>query len=135
MTLVVDATVVASALIDDGPEGVWAVEQLEAGPLVAPHHMPVEVASVLRRAVLRGRISQSLAALALRDFLDLRIELVAFSPFAGRAWALRDNVSPYDAWYVALAESLGTTLVTLDARLTRAPGCRCAFRTHADRRK
>ena len=128
MTLVVDATVVASALIDGGPEGVWAAEQLAAGPLVAPHHMPVEVASVLRRAVLRGEISQGVAALALQDLSDLRIELFPFAPFARRVWALRDNVSTYDAWYVALAEALEVPLATLDARLGRAPGCRCVFR-------
>ena len=129
MTLVVDATVVTSALIDSGPEGAWADEQLAAVPLVAPHHMPVEVANVLRRAVLRGEIPQGLAALALQDLLDLRIGLFSFEPFARRAWALRDNVNPYDAWYVALAESLDVPLATLDARLSRAPGCRCVFVT------
>lgn len=129
MTLVVDATVVTSALIDIGPEGAWSAEQLARGPLVAPHHMPVEVANVLRRAVLHGDVSQGLAALALEDLLDLRIELFPFAPFARRAWELRDNVTPHDAWYVALAESLDVPLVTLDARLGRAPGCRCAFRT------
>ena len=128
MTLVVDATVVASALIDGGPEGVWAAEQLAAGPLAAPHHMPVEVASVLRRAVLRGEVAQGVAALALQDLSDLRIELFPFAPFARRVWALRDNVSTYDAWYVALAEALEVPLATLDARLGRAPGCRCVFR-------
>lgn len=128
MTLVVDATVVVSALIDSGPEGAWATAQLARGPLVAPHHMPVEVANVLRRVALRGEISNSVAALALQDLLDVRIELFPFAPLARRAWALRDNVTPYDAWYVALAESLDAPLATLDDRLSRAPGCRCAFR-------
>lgn len=128
MTLVVDATVVVSALIDSGPEGTWASEQLARGPLAAPHHMPVEVANVLRRAVRRGDISGNIASLALQDFLDVRFELFPFAPFARRAWALRDNVTPYDAWYVALAESLDAPLATLDDRLSRAPGCRCAFR-------
>lgn len=128
MTLVVDATVVTSALIDSGPTGTWAAEQMAAGSLAAPHHMPAEVANVLRRAVLRDEIPQSLAALALRDLLDLRIGLFPFGPFALRAWALRENVNPYDAWYVALAESLEVPLATLDSRLSRAPGSRCAFR-------
>ena len=130
MTLVVDATVVASALVDGGEQGVWAADQLAAGPLAAPHHMPVEVASVLRRAVLQREISRSDGALALQDLSDLRITLYPFSPFVRRVWALRDNVSAYDAWYVALAEALDAPLVTLDARLTRAPGCGCAFRSH-----
>ena len=130
MTQVVDATVVASALVDGGREGTWAAEQLDSGPLAAPHHMPVEVASVLRRAVRHGEISQDAAALALQDLRDLRITLFPFAPFARRVWALRDNVSVYDAWYVALAEALDVPLVTLDARLGRAPGCRCVFRSH-----
>ncbi len=128
MTLVVDATVVVSALIDSGREGAWASEQLARGPLAAPHHMPVEVASVLRRTALHGEISDGLAALALQDLLDVRFELFPFAPFARRAWALRDNVTPYDAWYVALAEALDAPLATLDDRLIRATGCRCTFR-------
>lgn len=130
MTLVVDATVVVSALIDSGREGEWASEQLARGPLAAPHHMPVEVANVLRRTALQGEIPDSVAALALQDLLDLRFELFPFAPFARRAWALRDNVTPYDAWYVALAESLDAPLATLDDRLSRSPGCRCTFRCH-----
>lgn len=128
MTLVADATVVVSALIDSGPAGAWATEQLARGPLAAPHHMPVEVANVLRRTVLRGEVPGSVAALALQDLLDMRFELFPFAPFARRAWELRDNITPYDAWYVALAESLNASLATLDDRLSRAPGCRCAFR-------
>jgi len=131
MTLVVDATVVVSALIDSGPEGTWASEQMARGPLAAPHHMPAEVANVLRRAALRGEISDGIASLALQDLLDVRFELFPFAPFARRAWALRDNVTPYDACYVALAESLDAPLATLDDRLRRAPGCRCAFRCPA----
>jgi len=97
VTRVVAATVLTSALIDSGPKGTWAAEQLAAGPLAAPHQMPVEVANVLRRAVLRAEIPQGLAAPALPDLPVLRIGLFLFEPFARRAWALRDNVNPYDA--------------------------------------
>jgi predicted nucleic acid-binding protein len=44
-------------------------------------------------------------------------------------WELRENVTAYDGWYVALAESLGARLATLDVRLTKASGPRCAFTT------
>lgn len=54
------------------------------------------------------------------------IELHPFAPFAARVWELRHNLTAYDAWYVAVAESLGCPLVTLDGRLTRAPGPTCA---------
>jgi predicted nucleic acid-binding protein len=63
------------------------------------------------------------------DLLDLRVELFPYAPFAPRVWELRDNVTAYDAWYVELAESLGSSLATLDHRLARADGPRCGFET------
>ena len=57
-----------------------------------------------------------------------------FEPFLDRVWELRHNLTAYDAWYVALAESLGTDLVTADARLVAAPGPRCAVRLPGSRR-
>lgn len=132
MTRVVDASLVVSALVDAGPTGTWADACLEEGPLAAPHLMPVEVANILRRAILAGDISADAGAMAHADLLDLRVELFPYEPFAERVWELRDNVTAYDAWYVALAESLGTALVTLDARLARAPGPRCDFVTRPE---
>ena len=129
MTLVVDASVVVAALVDSGPDGAWADALLAGGALAAPHLLPVEVASALRRAVLAGELSGEIASLAYADLLDLRVELFPYEPTAERAWELRDTVTAYDAWYVALAESLEASLATLDARLTRAPGPRCEFTT------
>ena len=129
MTLVVDAGLVVAALLDSGPDGTWAEEQLAADHLAAPHLMPVEAANVLRRAALAGEVSEDTASMAYADLLALRVELFPYEPFASRVWDLRMNVTAYDAWYVAVAESLQTQLATLDKRLSRAPGCRCAFRT------
>jgi predicted nucleic acid-binding protein len=129
VTLVLDASVVVSALADAGSTGIWAESWLAAGPLNAPHLMPVEAANVLRRAAARGDITAEIAALAHADLLDLRVELFPYAPFAARVWALRDSLSCYDAWYVALAELLGARLVTLDGRLARAAGLRCAVET------
>ncbi len=129
MTLVVDAGLVVAALLDSGPDGTWAEKQLAADHLAAPHLMPVEAANVLRRAALAGEVSEDTASMAYADLLALRVELFPYEPFASRVWDLRMNVTAYDAWYVAVAESLQTQLVTLDKRLSRAPGCRCAFRT------
>ena len=129
MTLVVDAGLVVAALIDNGPDGTWAEGQLAADQLAAPHLMPVEVANILRRAVLAGRVSEDAASMTDADLLALRVELFPYGPFAARVWELRLNVTAYDAWYVALAESLDSKLATLDKRLCRAPGCRCAFQT------
>jgi predicted nucleic acid-binding protein len=129
VTLVVDAGLVVSALVDTGPEGKWAEEQLATDSLIAPHLMPVEAANILRRGTLAGDISADTAALAHEDLLALRVELFPYSPFASRVWELRLNVTAYDAWYVALAESLEVRLATLDRRLSRASGCRCIFQT------
>lgn len=129
MTLVVDASVVAAALVDAGPDGTWAEELLATEALTAPHLLPVEVSSILRRAVLAGELAAEVAALAHADLLDLRVALHPYEPFATRVWELHPNLTPYDAWYVALAESLDARLATLDLRLTRATGPRCKFST------
>ena len=120
---------VAAALVDVGPVGAWARSVLTSDSIAAPHAMPAEVANVLRRSVFRGDVSTDAGTLALADLLDVRAELVPFRPFARRIWELRDSVTPYDGWYVAIAESLGIEMATLDLRLARSPGPRCRFLT------
>ena len=132
MTIVVDASVVVAALIDRGAVGVWAETMLASGPLAAPHLMPVEAANVLRRAALTGDISADVASLAHEDLVSLRLELFPYSACASRVWELRSNITAYDGWYVALAETLGARLATLDTRLSRAAGTRCEFALPAD---
>jgi len=127
VTIVVDASLVVAALIDSGIDGRWAESMLEFEALAAPHLLPVEVANVLRRAVAMGEVSADSASLAHADLLGLRVSLFAYEPFANRVWELRAGVSAYDAWYVALAESLDAPLATLDRRLTRSTGPRCRF--------
>lgn len=127
--LVVDASVVVSALIGVDDDAEWASSMLLAGPLCAPHLLPVEVASVLRRGAGAGDISPDAASLAYADMLDLRVELYPFAPLAVRIWEMRQNVRCYDGWYVALAELLGAPVVTLDRRLAHSAGPRCEFRT------
>lgn len=118
---------VASALADRGSDGAWSAGAMRHRHLVAPHLLPAEVANVLRRAVLAGRLSDDVAAMAHGDLVALPIDYVAYAPFAERCWQLRATVSAYDAWYVAVAEALGAELATLDRRLVRAPGPRCRF--------
>lgn len=129
MTLVIDASLVVSALVDTSTTGNWAESMLLAGPLNAPHLMPAEVTNILRRSAARGEITADVASMAHADLLDLRVELFPYAPFASRVWELPDSVRSYDAWYVALAESLGSSLATLDQRLAQAPGPRCGFET------
>ena len=125
MTIVLDASCVVAALVDGGQSGAWTRTQMAGGDLVAPHHLPAEVAHALRRAEVGGRLDGGLAALAHRDLLRLAIRLFPFGPLATRVWELRHHVATYDAWYVALAESLRAPLVTLDVRLARAHDIRC----------
>lgn len=116
-----------SALVDSGSTGQWAEAVLTEATLFAPALIQVEVANVLRRASHINEISNEVASLAYRDLLDLQIELFPYEPFAERIWALGANLTAYDAWYVAVAESIEAPLMTLDRRLAQAPGPNCAF--------
>ena len=127
MTTVIDASALVSALIDSGPEGRWAVSLIARENLAGPELLLAEVCNVLRRLELSGRLSTAEATLACGDLLRLNIELFPFAPFAQRIWDLRNSVTGYDAWYVALAEALGCPVATLDKRLMRANGVRCEF--------
>ena len=126
MTQIVDASAVVAALLDDGADGRWCEEQLWAGELMAPHLLPIEVANIIRRMEARRTIDASEAAAAVRDLRCLDVDLVPFEALAYRAWALRANLTIYDACYVAAAELCQGRLVTLDRRLASAPGPRCA---------
>ncbi|MDH3683332.1 MAG: type II toxin-antitoxin system VapC family toxin [Acidimicrobiia bacterium] len=85
------------------------------------------MADVLRRAVTTGDITSDVASLALRDLVQLGPQYFPFEFVADRVWALRHNVTAYDAWYVALAEWLDAPLATLDLRLAGAIGPTCRF--------
>jgi len=128
MTLVVDASVVLAALTTTGPTGTWAEQQLTSSrDLIAPQHLHVEVANVLRRAQLAGQLDSTAASLAFQDLLRLPVRMLPFDLLADRVWALRANLTAYDAAYVAAAEALDAPLATLDMKLVNSPGPTCAF--------
>ena len=120
--IVIDASVLATALGDDGEDGDAARERLLGQELAAPEIIDLEVTSVWRRTLTDERR----AAFALADLADLPLRRAAHLPLLPRCWELRHNLTPYDASYVALAEALNVTLLTADQRLARAPGIRCA---------
>lgn len=128
MTVVVDASAVVAALVGDPTTASWANTELRREGLAAPHLMPVEAVNILRRRMLDGSISADAAAAANDELLQLAVELFPYEPHGRRVWELRNNLTAYDAWYVAIAESLGVPLVTIDGRLARASGARCEFR-------
>lgn len=126
MTLLVcDSSALVALLADAGPEGEWVADTVASSELAAPSLVTFEVSNILRRHELAGLLSADLAAQAHADLLALPIDLWPYEILAGRAWELRHNLSAYDASYVALAETLGVPLITLDRRLAGAPGLLC----------
>jgi predicted nucleic acid-binding protein len=123
--LVVDASVLAVALADDGRDGDRARARLRGEDLAAPELIDLEVTSVLRRQLAAGHLGVRRADLALADLVDLPVQRAPHRPLLDRCWELRDNLTVYDAAYVALAEALDCSLLTGDARLAKAPGPRC----------
>lgn len=126
MTIVVDASVLVAALVGDS-DGSWALSLLASDALSAPHLMAVEATNILRRGQLAGSISSEVASMAHADLQTLAIDWFPYMPFADRVWELRQNVTSYDAWYIALAEELEAPLATLDRKLERASGPTCTF--------
>jgi predicted nucleic acid-binding protein len=125
--IVVDASVVLAALTGDNEDGDRARARLREQHLAAPELVDVEVLSVLRRDHLRGSIARRRAEQAIADLADLPIDRFSHRSFLVRCWELRDNLTAYDAVYVALAEALRATLLTGDRKLSNAPGLRCAI--------
>lgn len=92
--------------------------------LHSPHLVDVEVTQGLRRLVRSREVSPERAAEAIADLTDLDLHRHAHLDLLTRAWELRENVTAYDAMYIALAEALDATVVTCDAPLAKAPGHR-----------
>lgn len=127
MTLVVDASVLVALTSDSGVNGSWAEVLLSSNSLVAPDLALVEASNVLRRLEHANRLGRLEAASAFADLHAMAIEVLPFAPFADRVWELRDNLTCYDALYVAIAEAMDAPLATLDRKLAVSSGPRCAF--------
>ena len=123
--LVVDASVLAAALGDDGTDGDRARGRLFGETLAAPDLIDLEVTSVLRGRLAGGHLDVRRSHLALMDLIDLPLQRVPGRILLERCWELRDNLTVYDAAYVAVAEALDVPLLTADTRLGRATGPRC----------
>lgn len=127
--IVVDASVLATAVGDDGTDGGRARDELRGGGgLAAPDLVDVETVAVLRKRWLAGDVSARRFSAAVDDLTDLALDRYPTLPFMRRAWQLRASITPYDAVYVALAETLDCDLVTADRRLHQAHGPRCSVR-------
>jgi predicted nucleic acid-binding protein len=110
-------------LLGGGDNLGWVEAQLDgAGRLCAPELLDVEVLAGLRKLAARRVIGPERAAIGVAGLQRIRIRRYRHAPFLPRIWELRDNVTPYDAVYVALAEVLEAPLLTTDLRLARTPG-------------
>lgn len=124
--LVVDASVLVSALIDDGAARARMYLRLNGEDTIcAPEIIDLEIANAWRRDLRAERIDEERSQQALEDLAVLPLIRMPHQPLMDRIWELRHNLTAYDAAYVALAEDLDTTLLTADGRLARAPTLRC----------
>jgi predicted nucleic acid-binding protein len=123
--LVVDASILAVALADDGRDGDKARARLRGERMAAPELIDLEVASVLRGRLAGGHLDTRRAELALADLVDIPVQRAPHRSLLARCWELRGDLTVYDAVYVALAEALDSDLLTADVRLAKAAGPRC----------
>ncbi|MFN8103748.1 MAG: type II toxin-antitoxin system VapC family toxin [Acidimicrobiia bacterium] len=123
--LVLDASVLFEVVADaPAAESVRQLLDLDED-VAAPHLIDAEVLAVIQTQHRSGALDATAAAQAVEDLRSWPGERWSHRPFVARAWELRANVRAYDALYVALAEAMDATLLTLDRRLAAAPGPRC----------
>ena len=120
--IVLDASAAVQSLLNDGQARLLVA----AESLHAPHLVDAEVLSALRRLVGAGALNADDGARCVNTWSRIGLIRYAAGPLLERIWELRQTIAAYDAMYVALAEQLGCALVTADARLSGAPGLRCA---------
>ena len=123
--IIVDASALLEFLLQT-PVGARVEARLfrDQDELHSPHLADVEVTQGLRRLVRAGEVSSDRAAEAIADLADLDLHRHAHLDLLTRAWKLRENITAYDAMYVALAEALDAPIVTCDAPLAKSPGHR-----------
>jgi predicted nucleic acid-binding protein len=121
--IVIDASAAVLGLLNDGEARTALAEQAVA----CPHLADSEIVQALRSQVRRGQVEATAAARAIAVWAELGLQRMGASGLLDRVWDLRENLSAYDATYVALAEALDVALVTADARLAAAPGPRCSI--------
>jgi predicted nucleic acid-binding protein len=124
--IVTDAGVLIATFVDDGAWGDTARARLRHEEIAAPEFIDLEVTSALRGLLRAGKVDKRRADLALADLRRLVLLRASHQGLVARCWELRDNLSVYDASYIALAELLGATLITTDARMSRAPQIMCS---------
>lgn len=123
--LIVDASCIYEVIVDRATAAPIR-ERMDADPdQAAPHVVDAEVLGIIRRDAMLGRLDRTAATLAVEELRDWPADRIDHRLLLVRAWELRDRVRSWDALYVALAEAMGATLLTLDRRLSRVSGLGC----------
>jgi predicted nucleic acid-binding protein len=125
--IAIDANAVVAMLVDDADLGRLSRRVYTDHDLAAPDLLPYEVTSVLRKLWRTKVLSARAAERGLAKLGLLRLSAVPHSDISRRIWELRDNLSAYDAAYVAVAEFFDVPLLTFDKRVRNAPGASCRF--------
>ena len=128
--IVVDTSAVLAVLAGRTQDRALVQRLTDDGDLHAPHLIDIEILRALRGLVRGGKLSLDRADDVRTDVADLTITRYGHEPLADRVWALRDNLTAYDAVFVALSEALEVPLITCDARLAAAPGIAVEFYPH-----
>lgn len=121
-----DASVAVTALTVPGSPAAGLLSGEDVAFQV-PSIFDAEVLSALRGLVRGGKFAGTAAAELVADLMMLPVDRWHMPPLLPRMWELRENLTPYDAAYVALAELTGAVLVTGDERITASPGARCGI--------
>ena len=125
--IVADASVVITALLDDGPSGDTARGALLTEQSAAPEIVYAEVLSACRSLERAGKVTARRAELAVQDLMAMPLAIAPHRPLLPRCWQLRHDVTPFNGMYVAFAAVLDAVLTTADARLARATGPTCTI--------
>lgn len=129
--IVVDASAAVTMFLNLGPSAARVRERLGQVEVVhVPHLFDIEVLHALRRHSLRGDLSGEQSWLIMDLLHEMNAVRYPHAPLVARIWGLRENLTAYDAAYVALAEALDAPLVTMDARLAQAPGIRATVEVY-----
>lgn len=120
--IVLDASVVVDLLLGARFRIDIAARLQKEAPALAPEIVDLEVANVFRKLIGRGAIDARRGQICFADYLSMPILRQSHRPLVGRIWALRENVTAYDAAYIALAEAAGVSFLTRDTALARLPG-------------
>jgi predicted nucleic acid-binding protein len=125
--IVADASAILELLLRTDAGAEVEARLLRRGETIhAPALIDLEVAQVLRRYVARGELTAARARISLDTLVLFPMERYTHEPLVNRIWGLRENLTAYDAAYVALAEGLRAPLLTCDVKLASAPGIRTA---------